>query len=463
MRPRGSITGPLVLIALGIFFLIHAVSPEFPVTHLLARYWPYLLIVWGVIALVEVSFRTLAGQPIPVNGISGPGWLAVILICLAGLTLFQINRPNTWWHGTDWSRGLDSAFGEEHDYPIASESKETGATPHIIIENFRGEAKVTGSDISSVTVGGHKSVRALKDDAADRANAQTPLELIARGNDLIIRCNQNAAGSNTMVATDLDISVPRGASLDANGAGDDFTVSSLTGNVSLQSSNAAVRLKDIGGNTSIESHHSDLLRCANMKGSVDIHGHGSDIELTNITGQVTVNGNYTGTLSLRALSGPVHVRNVKTEIQAQQIPGELKLDRGSLDAQGVTGPLRIMAHSTDVTLRNSSNELELSVDRGDIDLRPVHMPLGKMRVHAGSGNIELALPPSANFILAAITGSGEVENNFGDGLKEQTAGRGAKLDGSMGTGPELDLTTGRGNITVRKSSETETAAASLAN
>ena len=463
MRPRGSITGPLILIALGFFFLIHAIQPEFPVSHIIARYWPYLLIVWGFLALLEVSFRSILGRPIPVNGISGGGWFAVVLICLAGLTLFQIDRPNAWWHGTDWSRGFDTAFGEEHSYPIPGENKATGSKPHIVLEDFRGVVKITGNDGSSVTVDGEKRVRAMKTSAADQTNIRTPVELIERGNDLIVRCNQNAAIANTVVSTNLNISVPRGASLDASGSGDDFSASSLTGNVNIQSNNSAVRLEDIGGNASIETHRSDLLRCVNVRGSLDIHGHGSDVELTKVAGQVTINGNYTGTLSLHDLSGPVHVRNVRMEIQAQQIPGELKLDRGSLDGQGLVGPIRVVAHSTDITLRNCSNEMELSVDRGDVELTPVHLPLGKMTVHSGSGNIELTLPTSATFALAASTGHGEVENEFGDALKEQTTGRGARLDGSLGSGPEVTLTTGRGSVTVRKSSDTATTAAALAN
>ena len=63
------------------------------------------------------------------------------------------------------------------------------------------------------------------------------------------------------------------------------------------------------------------------------------------------------------------------------------------------------------------------------------------------------MPQTANFALNASTDHGEVDNEFGDTLKERTEGRGARLEGSVGDGPDLNLNTDRGRVTVRKSSE----------
>jgi hypothetical protein len=64
----------------------------------------------------------------------------------------------------------------------------------------------------------------------------------------------------------------------------------------------------------------------------------------------------------------------------------------------------------------------------------------------------MALPMTAKFALNAATGNGEIDNQFGDGLTARSEGRGAKLDGSVGDGPDVSLITQHGNITVRKSS-----------
>ncbi len=453
MRPKGSITGPLIIIAVGVLFLLHAISPQFAIADWIAEYWPYLLILWGVVALAEVSFRALRGAPIPTNGVSGGAWLVVVLISLLGLSLFHIHGQDGWWRHTDWGRGFDNALGEEHEYSLDGMQKAVGSAPHLILENFRGDAKITGTDGAILTLGGHKTVHAFKDDSANRTNAETPVEVVVDGKNVRIRCNQSRALYRTSVTTDLELTVPKGTSVEADGTTGDFEISSLAGDIALRSGNAGVRLQDLGGNVTVETRRSDVIRCTNVKGSVDVRGHGSDVELSKIEGLVSVNGDYTGTVSLRALSMPARVQNFHTDLQLKQIPGEVRLDRGSLSIQDAIGPLKLSAHSTDVSVEGVSDALDISVDRGDVDLKPARLPLGKIAVHTASGNIEASLPQGAAFALKATTDHGQVENEFGAALREQTSGRGARLEGAVGEGPNLDLMTGRGNITVRKSGE----------
>jgi DUF4097 and DUF4098 domain-containing protein YvlB len=158
-------------------------------------------------------------------------------------------------------------------------------------------------------------------------------------------------------------------------------------------------------------------------------------------------------VSLRELAKPVRVQNSRTQLAVQQIPGEVRLDRGSFTAQNVVGPVTLTTHSTDVSFDGFSAGLDLTVDRGDIEIRPNRGPLGKIAVHATSGNIELALPEAAKFALNASTERGEIENDFGDSLKTSNEGRGAKLEGSIGSGPDVDLVTSHGTITVRKAAD----------
>ncbi len=450
MRARASITGPLILILIGVVFLIHAISPDFRIFDLLALYWPFILIVWGVVGLLEVIVAFSRNGPIPVNGISGGAWIFVIFICLFGLASFEVHRPNTWWRQIGFERGVQ-AFGEEHQYSIDPIQRSTGKAPHLVLENFRGDAKVTGGDGDQITVSGHKTIRSFDSHEADRANAQTPVEIVLRGETVIIRSNQEKASSRTPVTTDLEITLPKAATIEASGIAGDFDISSLAGNVDISSENAGVRIQDIGGNVRIDTRRSDLVRCTGVQGAIDLRGHGTDVELTKIAGQVTVSGDYNGSVSLRELAQPVEVKSMRTALSVQRIPGELHLDRGSLNLENVVGPLRLTTHVTDVSLDGFTDTLDLSVDKGDVDIRPGHLPLGKMLIHTHSGNIELALPQTANFALSASTDRGDVDNEFGDALKEQTSGRGARLAGSVGSGPAVSLITDRGSITVRKS------------
>jgi DUF4097 and DUF4098 domain-containing protein YvlB len=449
MRPRASIAGPLVLIAIGVLFLLHAFSPEFHIGDLIAQFWPFLLIGWGVVALLEVCVLALRGAPLPVNGISGGGWFLVILISLAGLISFEVRRPDTWWRRTAWEHGVQ-ALGEEHDYSVDSQQKAVGKSPRIVIESFRGDAKITAADTTDLTLTGHKTIRSFDPDAADRANSASPVDIITDGNTVTIRCNQDKGGEHAPITTDLELSVPKNASIEASGSYGDFDINGLAGNVQITSDNAGVRLEDIAGEVKVDTRRSDLVRCTNVSGNVELRGKGDDVELTKVAGQVTIEGEYSGTVSLRELTKPAHIQNFRTVLDLGQVPGEIRLDRGSLDAENVAGPVKLITHATDVTLGGFTNALDVDVDKGDVNLKPAHVPLAGMNVHTRSGNIEISLPQSAGFAIIATTGHGEIDNEFGESLKERTEGRGARLEGSVGAGPDLKLSTDRGSITIRK-------------
>ena len=64
MRPR-SITGPIILVVIGVLFLINNLWRDVPFWALFADYWPLLVIAIGVIGLVEVLFHASRGATSP--------------------------------------------------------------------------------------------------------------------------------------------------------------------------------------------------------------------------------------------------------------------------------------------------------------------------------------------------------------------------------------------------------------
>jgi DUF4097 and DUF4098 domain-containing protein YvlB len=461
MRPRNSFVGPLLLIIIGVLFLMRSVIPNFHMGEVFRLYWPYLLIGWGVLALVEVCIRFAAGAAIPVNGVGGGSWVLVILLAIVGLSAFEIHRQTGWWQNVGWEHGF-SMLGEEHDFSIAPQQKTVTGTPHIVIERFRGDAKITGSDGVELIVSGHKEIRSMGDADASKANSQTPVDVMVQGSTVVIRCNQDRADSRTPVTTYLDITVPKGASVEATGTRGDFDISGLSGDVDISSENAGVRLQDLGGSVKVDTRASDIVRCVNVTGNVDLRGHGEDVEMTKIAGQVTISGDYTGTVTLQDLAKPVRVQDMRTQLEVQQIPGEVRLERGSVDLQNIVGPMKLNTHDTDVQLEGVSNDVTMEIDKGDVEIRPARLPLGKMNIRTRSGNIEFALPDAAKFALYANTDHGEIDNEYGDGLTQEMQGRGARLQGTVGGGPDLVLNTGRGTITVRKTTAAPPAATKAA-
>ena len=288
---------------------LRAVQPDFQIGQLLGHYWPYLSNLVGRDRPAGSHGSTYFGSgPIPTNGVSGGGWFLVVMICIIGATAFEVQRPDTWWRRAGFTQGIE-ALGDDHQYSIETQKSTVGEEPHIIIENFRGDAKITGGDGTQVTLGGQKSIRAFDSRDADTTNNQTQVELVKDGNTLIVRCHQDRANSRSMVTTNLELTVPRSSSVEAVGNHGDFDISNIEGAVNISSSNAGVRLQDIGGRVKVETSRSDVIRCENVKGDVELRGHGDDVELYKIGGQVTISGDYRGSVSLRELARPVRVQN----------------------------------------------------------------------------------------------------------------------------------------------------------
>ena len=118
--------------------------------------------------------------------------------------------------------------------------------------------------------------------------------------------------------------------------------------------------------------------------------------------------------------------------------------------QNVIGPVRFQTGSRDVQATDVTNSLELTVDRGDIQVTQTVTPLPKMEIRSRNGDITLTVPEKSAFEMDGRTGQGEIDNEFGSSLVNQSAGRSATIKGRVGSGPQITLSTDRGKLSVRK-------------
>jgi DUF4097 and DUF4098 domain-containing protein YvlB len=371
-----------------------------------------------------------------------------MFLCIFGASLHAVRGFTTWFpRGPIASGGLD-IFGQTYEYPLSGEAAASKA-PRVIIESFRGNARITGGDVTAVQVKGRKTVRSIDQAGADRANEQTPLEVTGSGDQITIRANQERASTGQRLSVDLEVTVPRGATIEAHGRSGDFDIYDLSGGVSVTGDNTSVRLENIGGEVRLDLRGADIIRAMNVKGAVELKGRGGDIDLQNVEGQVTIDGAFSGFSQFRNLSKSLRVIGEFSEFSVQALPGEVRRTLGDLSASNMVGPVRMTStRSWDVQLSGFTNSLEVDVAGGDIDLRP-STPLAKIDVRTRTGNIELGLPAGARFDLTASSNRGEVVNDFGEPLTLESGRRGGTLRGSNG-GPVVNLQTERGQVLVRR-------------
>ena len=311
---RRSLAGPLILILLGVLFLVNNLRPDLPLSDMVAVYWPFLLIAWGLIRLVEVVWMPCAGAGRTPGAVSRGGEVVLIVfICLIGSGLFSAHR-----HGVRFGvRGIEM-FGDQYEYPISQQAPAAGAE-RVVFENPRGNMRVTGADVQEVRITGHKRVRALSQSEADHTDRITPVEIGgAGGSRLVLRVNQDRIPDNRRVSVDLEVTVPRGVSVEMRGRSGDYDVSDMAGGVEVSSDRADVRLNKIGGNTRMDLRRSGMVRAVDVKGNVDLQGRGADVELENIAGQVSINGSYSGTLAFKNIAKPLHFESQSTELRVER-------------------------------------------------------------------------------------------------------------------------------------------------
>jgi len=137
----------VILIVLGVLFLVSNVRPDLSIVSILGRFWPFLLIGWGLLRLLELVVWAVRRRPLPTTGISGGEWIFVILISMAGSASFFFSHRAGWPPINFRMRGLEM-LGEPFDYPIAEQTVRTaaGKPVRVVIEHIRGNARIAGSD-----------------------------------------------------------------------------------------------------------------------------------------------------------------------------------------------------------------------------------------------------------------------------------------------------------------------------
>jgi DUF4097 and DUF4098 domain-containing protein YvlB len=446
---RSSVVFPLVLILIGIAFLVRNIRPDLPIFETLVSYWPFLLIAWGLLRLIEITIAWMRESPLPALGISGGEWAMVVMLTLLGSSIWGVQRFSRY----PWSNvriGGWDFMGNAFDFPLEARSLKAGATPRVVIDNPRGSVRIVGIAGEEVKASGRKSVRAMDRDEANKADRITPLDLQLEGATVVVRGNQDRA-SDAQVTMELEIQVPRGASVECRGRNNDWDLSDLNGAIDISGDRSSARIQNVGGAVRVNTKRSDLVRVLDGRGDIEVKGAGRDIELENIEGQVTLNGSFSGETSLRKIAKPVRFESNATTLRLEKVPGELQITLGKIAGENLVGPLVLENRRTkDIRLTDVSNSVDITLDRGDIELRQSKLPLGRVTLHTRAGDVEVALPEKAQMSLNASTERGNITNDFSTQLHEVAEHNGGKLSGAIGAGPEVRLTTDRGHLTVRR-------------
>jgi Putative adhesin/Domain of unknown function (DUF5668) len=446
LRPRRSMAGAVVLIIMGIIFLMGTMGmlQWHMLGHWFARYWPLLIILWGVVKLVEHQQAQRTGTR--ASGIGAGGVFLLIFLIGSGLIATQASRFN-------WDE-LRDQFDKHNDFPMfghtysyddqLAQEFPSGASLHVV--NDRGAVNVTVSDDGQLHVAAHKRINSENQQDADKWNTQTKPLVAVSGNTVTVNSNTQGAGEH-WVSSDLDISIPRKASAAVVARHGDVSVLGRQGDVDVNSQHGDVSVSDIAGKVSLNLDDSSA-RVAQVTSDVSVQGRANDVSIEDVKGSATLNGDFKESLKLAKIGKAVSFKSSRTGMEFAHLDGDLNLDSGDLQATNVAGPSRLETRSKDIRLTGISGDLHLQNENGAVE---IHVgKIGSIQVQNRQGDIQIYLPEKAGFQLEAHARNGEIESDYSE-LKVNNSDDEATATGTVGGGgATLTVNNEHGTIEIRK-------------
>src|SRR5579859_3370456 len=448
-RRHRSFAGPVVLIIIGTVFLLstmHVLSVG-KLSHLFANYWPVLLILWGVIKLIEHHQAQREGTRS--SGIGAGGVLLIIMIVVFGLIATQLQRVN-------WSGMRDNFNFDDNDFSNIFEGNTynyndnleqdfpAGASLKVI--DAHGAVSIHPADDNKITVVVRKRIAAENQNDADKYNAETKPTITAIGGLVTVDAKTDAAGDHP-VESDLDISVPRKASVSIEARRGDVSVTGRDGTVNISAQHSDTTVEDVTGNVKVNQEKGSA-RIQQVNGDVRVEGRVNQLTVSDVKGSAQLDGEFQESVKLERIAKTVSFKSSRTDMEFSRIDGTLDLDSDELHAGEITGPLHLTTRSKNIRLDGLSGDVRLQDDNGAVEL--VMRTVGNMQIDNRNGDIQLSLPDKAGFRLDARTREGEIQSDFPE-LKVNNEEHQATANGSVGNGSShIVLNNEHDNIEIRK-------------
>lgn len=442
-RPR-SVFGPLVLISIGVLALLAnmGVISLHSFRLWFARFWPVLLIVWGVVKLLEYMWARQKGYVTPRLG----GGSIVFLVCFIGFGVLATNSLDWDWPPAgqisddfDFGDMWGSSYDFTDNFAVAMP-----APQQIRIIGRRGDIKVKASTDNQAHVVVEKSLRSESQSGAESLNQSTRAKFEHQGNIWVLDLS---GGDFDRGHFNLDVELPPGGDLSVSTRNGNISVEERPGDVDLTTEHGDINVEQVKGNAVLNIKGGSVTT-KDISGNVTING-GRDVTVSDVGGTLTMNGTYPGAARMAHVAKQVHFSTPRTDLQLARLDGELTMEMDSLHANTIAGPFRLETSSKSVHLEDLSGDVHINDKNAPIELQ-AKAPLGNMDVTTLRGEIDVSLPPNASFQLDAQSVGGEIQSpDFKVNI--DNSGRTATATGTFGKGgPMIRLRADHGTIQIKK-------------
>lgn len=331
---------------------------------LFSRYWPVLLVVWGVFKIVE---RFVAPERAQVSAFEI--FLFVLIVGL-GLSLRaarnlvdevknEVSLDEIFGvAGMELLGGPAHRFDEERTFDI-------GAATSLLVENSGGRVRATGWDEPTVRAVVTKRVRHAEEAEAARIAESVDVELSSR--DGTARIRVVIPEESSFIETDLDLQVPRALPL---------TVRNRRGRVEAFGVEAMADL---------ETSEGDVL-CSNVKGGLKARTRHGDVDVDHVSGNVEI-VNRDGAVTVRSVEGDLRAATSHDRLVAEDVTGSVALENrhAGVRTARIGGDVELRAENADVTVESAGGSVSLEASHRTVFVRGVG---GRLTVTARNATIQ---------------------------------------------------------------------------
>jgi DUF4097 and DUF4098 domain-containing protein YvlB len=449
-RQRRSFAGPIVMIIVGIGLLLAnmGVLHWGTLSIWFARYWPGLIILWGVIKLVE--YKQAQREGMQARGIGAGGVILLIALIIFGLSATQAMRVN--WGAVRDNIDVDDEnftwFGHNYNYDDQMQ-QDFPAAANLHVNSERGAVNVNTSEDNQIHVVIHKRINADSQGDADKWNAGTKPQITTSDHTVTLNANTQGSGDHH-VTTDLDISIPKNASVVIDARRGDASVMGRNGDLEISNQHGDVVASDINGKVKLNLEHSST-RVSQVSGDVSVDGgHVNDTSIEDVKGFVSLNGEFMEGVKLARIGKGLRFKSSRTDMEMGKLDGDLDLDSGDLRVSDLMGPLRLSTRSKDVRLIGLSGDVRLQDENGDVEIQV--KKLGSVQVDNRKGDVQLFMPENTGFQVEARAHGGEISSDFSE-VKVENRDDGGTATGTVrGGGPKVAVNLEHGGFELHRGS-----------
>lgn len=503
----GALTVGLLLIVLGILFLL-ANFTALPVWSYAWRYWPLILIVFGLSKIIQSITQG--------KGSRAGEILLIIFIIIAGLIITAIATYEPpfridWW---------------QDDYTYESKEQvscQPGST--VVITNQYGDVEVAPWSEDKVKVIIIKQVWARNRREADRLQKDIRLLLEGTLNRVEINVDFKQTYDNlNKFNIDFRVLVPKHALVEISCYEGDVLMDGLTGNQKIENRNGDVQITDIDGNLSlrgregymsidgvsgeveiisryteikaknidkrleidnpngdifvssindgllVKTKHSNI-EVYDIQGNTEIRGLQCDIKINNIDGSLYLENNY-NSVEVEEISGEAEIRAPNSRIYVRKIAKDLTIESSyeTIEAEDIEGKIEVRGSNAKVILRDIEGAIDVSTSYNPVTIYSWKAPVtienksGEIALYGclelndaidistSDNNIYLELPADSSFKIDAKAYYGSIDSQFwGPNLKLIDDDENAFLQGSFNQGiHSIKLRVENGDIKIEK-------------